>query len=90
MQEFRLSTAIKLPEDEFERAAHVILCGKLKAGVVKLMEELKIAGNVGHEIVTPRGPNAAKLVPAAPEADAAAGDVHPDKPRGHATPLRVA
>ena len=102
MKEFRLAVATKLPEDEFEQAAAVMACGKFKAEVIKLMEAHKIVGTVGHEIVTPRGPNVAKTIPAAPPSqnlqqdptptDPAATDVHPDKPHGsgRTPPLRAA
>src|SRR5271156_3567585 len=65
-KEFRLSVTTKLPEDEFEQAAAVTACGKVKAEVIKLMEMHKITGTVGHEIVTPRGPNVPKASPAPP------------------------
>jgi hypothetical protein len=74
-KEFRLAVTTKLPEDEFEQAAAVMACGKFKAEVIKLMETHKIVGAVGHEIVTPRGPNVAKTIPSAPPSqNAPSGD----------------
>ena len=52
-REFRLTVTIPLASDEFEQAAGVISCGKLKASVVKAMEEHHLTGVIGHELVTP-------------------------------------
>jgi hypothetical protein len=62
-KEFRLSTTVTLPEDEFEQAATLIQCGKLKAAVMKLTEEHKLVAVVSHETVTPRERKAAATVP---------------------------
>ena len=65
-QEFRLSAVTTLPEDEFERAAAVLACGKFKAGVLKLAEEHKLVAVVSHETVTPRERKAAASTPEVP------------------------
>lgn len=64
-REFRLTVTIPLASDEFEQAAGVISCGKLKASVVKAMEEHHLTGVIGHELVTPRT-STPKIVPGAP------------------------
>ena len=47
---------IKLPEDDFERAAALVQSGKLKGAIAKALQEHELTGSVTHEIVTPRGP----------------------------------
>ena len=69
MQEFRLATVIKLPDDEFDRAKAVVQCGEFKGAVAKLLTEHKLTGTVTHEIVTPRGAKE-PASPAAPPAPA--------------------
>ncbi len=104
-REFRLTVTIPLASDEFEQAAGVISCGKLKASVVKAMEEHHLTGVIGHELVTPRT-STSKTIPAAPPSQNAptsgdpgpvAGlsggspDVPADKPHTARTPpLRAA
>jgi hypothetical protein len=76
-QEFRLSTAIKLPDDEFERAATMTECGRFKAALVELAATHKLTATVTHETVTLRGPKAAAAAAPAipvPAVDAAAVD----------------
>lgn len=92
-KEFRLAVATKLPEDEFEQAAAVMACGKFKAEVIKLMETHKIVGTVGHEIVTPRGPNVTKPpIPAVPPTQSApdAEKVPPPAPEPESQPHPLA
>lgn len=65
MQEFRIATNVQLPDDEFDRAAAVIECGKLKAAIIKLAAEYKLVAAVTHDTVTPRA-STGKAIPAVP------------------------
>lgn len=96
MQEFRVATNVKLPDDEFERAAAVIECGKLKAAIIKLAAEYKLVAAVTHETVTPRT-STPKIVPGAPSqssvvhTDPAPGaglSPHPTEPIAGTAPRR--
>jgi hypothetical protein len=77
-KEFRLSTTVTLPEDEFEQAATLIQCGKLKAAVMKLTEEHKLVAVVSHETVTPRERKAAAVPEVAAELAPEAASKMPD------------
>jgi|ERR1700721_1697982 len=77
-KEFRLSTTVTLPEDEFEQAATLIQCGKLKAAVMKLTEDHQLVAVVSHETVTPRERKAAAASEVAAEPAAEAASKMPD------------
>jgi len=83
-REFRLTVTIPLASDEFEQAAGVISCGKLKASVVKAMEEHHLTGVIGHELVTPRTSTPKPAIPAAPPSQNAPHEAVPSPLAGTA------
>lgn len=64
-REFRIAVTIALPDDEEHEALTKIDGFKVKAGIVKLLEEHGLKGQVTHDTVQPRT-STPKIVPGAP------------------------